>query len=397
VIPAVRTGRFARKGGVQIHCHEGGGLSEVRNIDFGLGGQSVNRLFLHFAVCGLALTFSNVAVGQDAPPDAEAVSEPGTPDDPPPPTGDEAAPDEAAPDEAAPDEAAPDEPAPDEAAPDEAAPDEPAPDEAAPDEAAPDEADPEGEATPEAEGETEPAGEGDAPAEEGPSSDDDGDVDDDDEIESLSFYPAEEAEFGPIDPEYRGPLELSLFTGWVFFSHDLDLDTGGGLFPGVRVSFNFGEQSRLGLDVSYGTTRINFKLKDTNVQFGNQFGSRQVGSEVSIHNLTMGLTYRMTYLRWEYLTPYVRAQMGLNYFDDTRANGTFAANGTGAPVAVSAKVDSAFGFSIGAALGFDYKLSRNWSLRAETSIGYWQTDWREDENGAFVSVPLSFGVVWHFQ
>ena len=214
---------------------------------------------------------------------------------------------------------------------------------------------------------------------------------------NLSYYPAEEEEFGPIDPSYRGPVELSLFGGWTFFGDNLDLQEGGALMGGVRLTANFGEESRVGLSLGYSATRIDFDLEDRNVRFGTQLGTRRLDSEVSIHSLLVGLTYRLTYLRWEYFTPYVRLDLGLNYFDDTDAIGVFAANGSGAATAVRGKVDSAFGFAAGLALGIDYKISRNWSARFETSGAYWSTKWREGESSTFVFNTLQLGIVWHFQ
>lgn len=214
---------------------------------------------------------------------------------------------------------------------------------------------------------------------------------------NLSYYPAEEEEFGPIDPSYRGPVELSLFGGWTLFGDELDLEDGGAFMGGGRFTINFGDDSQVGLSFGYSVTRINFDLEDRNVRFGTQLGTRRLDSEVSIHSILVGLTYRLTYLRWEYFTPYVRLDLGMNYFDDTTANGVFRANGSGNPTAVQGKVASAFGFTAGLALGIDYKISRNWSARFETSGAYWSTEWREDESGTVVFNTLQVGFVWHFQ
>lgn len=213
----------------------------------------------------------------------------------------------------------------------------------------------------------------------------------------LSYYPAEEEEFGPIDPKYRGPVELSLFGGWTLFGDELDLQDGGSFTGGVRFTVNFGEESQVGLSLGYSATRIGFDLEDRNVRFGTQLGTRRLDSEVSIHSILLGLTYRLTYLRWEYFTPYVRLDLGLNYFDDTTAIGVFSVNGSGAGTAVRGKVESAFGFTAGLAIGIDYKISRNWSARFETSGAFWSTEWREDESGTIVFNTLQLGIVWHFQ
>lgn len=214
---------------------------------------------------------------------------------------------------------------------------------------------------------------------------------------ALSYYPGEEKEFGPIHPSYRGPVELSLFGAWTLFGDAMDLQDGGAFMGGARFTINLGHESRVGLSVAYSATRIGFDLEDTNVRFGTQVGTRRLDSEVSIHSVQLGLTYRLTYLRWEYFTPYVRLDLGLNYFDETSAIGDFRANGSGTRTAVRGEVDSALGFSAGLSLGIDYKISRNWSARFETSGAYWVTKWREDESGTFVFNTLQFGVVWHFQ
>lgn len=264
----------------------------------------------------------------------------------------------------------------------------------------------EGEMTPEAEGETPPT---DAPPTDQPPTDappadtttDPADTDQADassEVSVDSYYPAEEAEFGPIDPDYRGPVELSPYMGYSFFDNDkFGIEDSGGFFGGARVTFNFGNESNIGFDVTWGTTRLDFEHKDTNERFNNQVGTRTLNSEVTIHNFTLGLTYRMNYLRTEYLTPFVRFEVGVNYFDDLKTKATFIPNGATSGQLVNAKLESAFGASVQLAMGFDYKLSRNWSLRLESGGGYWFTDWREGENGGFIFNALQFGVVWHFQ
>jgi len=221
-------------------------------------------------------------------------------------------------------------------------------------------------------------------------------ADDGEMIQVESYYPREEAEFGPVAPEYRGPVELSLYGGWTMYSGDLDVEKGGALLGGLRFSVNFGEEDQVGLDFSWGITRINFHIDENDSVANLGFGRKDIRGEVTINSFLVGVTYRMTYLRFEYLTPYVRAAVGVNYFEDEVGRGTFRANGNGPSQLFTERLDSEFSLMAQVGFGFDYKLDKNWSIRTEYSLDVMLSDWAERDDPQFAG-NAQFGVVWHFQ
>ena len=215
-------------------------------------------------------------------------------------------------------------------------------------------------------------------------------------IEVKSYYPREEAEFGPIAPEYRGPVELSLYGGWTMYSGDLDVESGGSLLGGVRFTVNFGEEDQVGLDFTWGVTRINFHIDETDSVAGRGFGRKDIRGEVTINSFVVGLTYRMTYLRFEYLTPFVRAGVGVNYFEDEVGRGTFQPNNNGALQQFTERLDSEFGIMGRLGFGFDYKIDKNWSIRTEYSLDVMINSWADRDDPQFAG-NAQLGFVWHFQ
>jgi opacity protein-like surface antigen len=186
-----------------------------------------------------------------------------------------------------------------------------------------------------------------------------------------------------------------MYGGWTMYSGDLDVEEGGALLGGVRFTVNFGEDDRIGLDFQWGITRINFKVKD-NIQLGNVAGEAKLRGEVTINQFLVGLTYRMTYLRLEYLTPFVRLGLGANYFDGTSGSGTFRPNNNGGLTATRQRIDSELGAVVQLGVGFDYKFDKNWSLRWEWSGDLMINDWADRDSPQFAG-NVQIGVVWHFQ
>jgi opacity protein-like surface antigen len=210
-----------------------------------------------------------------------------------------------------------------------------------------------------------------------------------------SWYPEEEEEFGPIDVDYRGPVELSIFGGYRVYSSDLDVQRGGGFIGGARLTLNLFDDHRVGLDFSYSVTRLNFNVDGTTI-IGGQQRQTKVRGEVTINSFLIGATYRMDYLRLEYLTPFVRAGLGVNYFDSTEGNGrAFSPTGL-PPVAHRDSIDAEFGLLVQLGTGFDYKLDRNWSFRVGTNVDAMINDWADRDSPQFAA-NVEMGIVWHFQ
>ena len=210
-----------------------------------------------------------------------------------------------------------------------------------------------------------------------------------------SWYPAEEEEFGPIDVDYRGPVELSIFGGYRVYSSDLDVQRGGAFIGGGRLTLNLFDDHRVGLDFSYSVTRINFKVDGT-ANVGGGPRATKLRGEVTINSFLVGATYRMDYLRLEYLTPFVRAGLGVNYFDGTEGKGS-AFSPTGLPpLPHREKIDAEFGLLVQLGMGFDYKLDRNWSFRVGTNIDAMINDWADRDSPQFAG-NVEMGIVWHFQ
>ena len=211
----------------------------------------------------------------------------------------------------------------------------------------------------------------------------------------VHYYPAEEEEFGPIDVNYRGPVELSVFGGWRVYSDELDVESGGAFIGGARLTLNLFENHRLGLDFSYSVTRINFNVDGT-TSLNNVTRRTKTRGEVTINSFLVGATHRMDYLRLEYLTPFIRAGLGVNYFDKTTGHGqSFSAIGT-APLPFQEKIKAEFGLLVQLGIGFDYKLDRNWSFRLGTNVDAMINDWADRDSPQFAG-NLEMGVVWHFQ
>lgn len=213
-------------------------------------------------------------------------------------------------------------------------------------------------------------------------------------VEVTSYYPAEEREFGPIMPEFRGPVELSLYGSWNFFSPTLDMVTGGALFGGARVTANFGEQGEVGAELDWTVSRFRFHQRGLRTAGGIGSTYATVRSLVTVHTATFGATFRLTFLRSGLLTPFVRFGVGMVYFDavDTTAQ----ISGGTTPI----KLDSSTGLAVVLGAGFDYKLAKNWSFRFETGGSLWMTDWREGDGtyeAEWVANSAQIGIVWHFQ
>lgn len=208
--------------------------------------------------------------------------------------------------------------------------------------------------------------------------------DDEEEVEVTSRYPGEEREFGPIDLNYRGALELSFFSGWNMYSSELELETGGGLYGTLRFTINLGEESQWGLDLNATATRMNYKLRE-------QIDGFEVNTrdEVTITTWMAGFTYRLTSLRFEYATPYIRLGLGICYFDTSESKGT--ADGTAQII----RIERAIGFAGALNVGFDYKMDKHWSLRVETGLEVWSVNWLDEKETHLVGSIFSLGVVLH--
>ncbi len=200
----------------------------------------------------------------------------------------------------------------------------------------------------------------------------------------TAYYPDEEREFGPIMPDYRGPVELSLYAGWSIFSPELDWTTGA-VLGGARFTVNGGEESEIGIDFNWGVTRTQYALSE---------GGATARGEVTVHTFMAGLTYRMSFLRSHLLTPFVRVAMGAVYFDESEFS---VRAGT---TRIRGKLPASYGWAGQLGLGLDYKLAKNWSFRMESSVDLWITDWREGKHGWEGLVQgnvFQAGIVWHFQ
>ena len=210
-----------------------------------------------------------------------------------------------------------------------------------------------------------------------------------------SWYPEEEEEFGPIDVDYRGPVELGIFGGYRLYSDGLGLQKGGAFIGGARLTLNLFEDHRVGLDFSYSVTRIAYQVQGKTVVNGTTRLTK-VRGEVTVNSFLTGATYRMDYLRLEYLTPFVRVGLGVNYFDSTEGQGqSFSPIGTPA-VPYSEKIEAEFGLLIQLGMGFDYKFDRNWSLRVGTNVDAMINDWADTDSPQFAG-NVEMGIVWHFQ
>ncbi len=213
------------------------------------------------------------------------------------------------------------------------------------------------------------------------------------------LYPDEEAEFGPVSPEHRGPIELSPWVGWNLISEDLGGRRGGEPVFGVRATANFGSDSEFGIDLDWHISRPKIEFRRDVVlinQVGGPKGTAVTHTLTTINWVEATFTYRIRALRIEYLTPYVSFGLGVTVIDGVDKRFVQFQAGVGSNQRIHEPIT--FCPTIVFAFGIDYKLDPNWSLRAEVRDEVFFTNYNSRGNDVRVLNSLTpfVGVVWAF-
>jgi hypothetical protein len=223
---------------------------------------------------------------------------------------------------------------------------------------------------------------------------------------SISFYPPEEALFGPIEPEHRGHVELNLYLGWDLYApvRGIGVDKRrdgtmqgdyGAPLAGGRFTVNLGEHAEYGVSLDFRASRPQATIVVEDTTPTGQRVTGELSDRLTMYRLDIDFTYRIRALRYEYITPYVSAGVGAVWINSVSGRGLDKFN----PVQnVHVSEDRAIGFGPNLAIGFDYKLSRNVSLFFEVRDHLTFTKFNQDvinDGKKFNSVEGVGGFIIH--
>ncbi|MDC3378866.1 porin family protein, partial [Planctomycetota bacterium] len=220
----------------------------------------------------------------------------------------------------------------------------------------------------------------------------------DEPVRIRPLYPVEEREFGPVMVDYRGPVELNLYAGWTMYSGNLDIQKGGSAVVGGRFSFNFGPDDEYALDLNVASTVAHYRQRKSRGNVEEIFSG-----DVNINSITIGGTYRLRKLRFEYLTPYVSAGLGVTVFGASNGRGVrILRSPVQTPQAsiqtpITKRLDLSVAPTLSLGFGFDYKIDKNWSIRVDVRDDILlYTDFRSGESFGNATT-FTAGLIWHFE
>jgi hypothetical protein len=218
---------------------------------------------------------------------------------------------------------------------------------------------------------------------------------------TISYYPREEAMFGAIEPEHRGHVELGLYAGWDVFApprgigvekqNGAPYQRGWGVpMGGARVTGNFGEHFEYGVGVDFSGARPEAEIVTKSATVTGELFHR-----LTLYRLDLDFTYRLRFLRYEYITPYVSAGAGAVWINAVSGTGFDRSN-----PANSAHVtqNRSIGGGPNLALGIDYKLARSISFFIEGRDHLTFTKFNSDlinSRKRFNSIELVAGIIIH--
>lgn len=213
--------------------------------------------------------------------------------------------------------------------------------------------------------------------------------------ESLTYdelIEREEEEFGPIDFDYRGPLELTLSGGAYIFDGGVaesKLDNGGS--GSARLTFNLSSTNSYAFELYFGMTRTNYRVRLDAPGFGtNPDGSSLFNrNKAFIYFGDANIVFRPSGLAFDYAQFYLSIGGSIAYFDRFRG----------------ASPENDYGYGGNIEFGLDYKLDRTWSLKlgAKGRALYSRVlrdrdadDTNQQQRIRYIFEP-TFGIVIHFE